>query len=413
MQYILPRLPYHEGDPFCMKSLEDAVDAIRSLHVCDTIHICPDQNKFTYVQQPILLKLTPDDPFEIRCRFGIAQVSNNFTFRPGTTYAVGGSFIYKNPFRRADQVRFDMDFTRFEHTTAAEYIFPLKTKLPLSGLIKVYDALYQQPLFPGSDQSLYTIIQRGFLTGINLGYKSLTVGLNYGIEWATLTNVCGVCACALDFQPTLLNTNIPSFIIEPTLLAHYENDRFNPWLGSTTLVSMKGVLPLYTRQASTGFIRFLIEQSGFVRLSSAIVLAGRVRMGHVFNQCFRAILPPDRFYLGGAFSVRGYDSDLVPPLSLVEHGNCCVLVPRGGRSMVNLNAELRFEVGRYMILALFQDVGALASDGRADMHWVAATGGGIRFKSPIGIVRFDVGFKWKTAKHESCCAWFLTLGNPF
>gem|GEM_PF-3165183 len=410
ISYILPRLPYKEGEPFCMKSLEEAAEAIRALHICDTIQIYPDQNQSEI--KPILLKITPDDPFEIRARFGIAQVSNNFTFRPGTTYAVGGSFMYKNPFGHADQLSFNMDFTRFEHTTVAEYLFPLKTKLPLNGLIKAYDSVYQQPLFPGSDQSLYTIIQRGFLAGLTLNYKSLTAGLNYGIEWATITDVCSVCACALDFQPSLINTNIPSFIIEPTVLAHYENDHFNPWISSTTLLSIKGVMPLYTRQAATGFVRFLVEQSGSVRVSPTITFAGRVRMGHVFNQFFRAILPPERFYLGGAFSVRGYESDLVPPLSLVNHDNCCVLVPRGGRSMINMNAELRFEVGRYMILAIFQDVGAL-SDGLTDMHWVAATGGGIRFKTPIGIVRFDVGFKWKTLTHESCCAWFLTLGNPF
>lgn len=413
MDYIMPRLPYKEGQPFCLKAVEQAADAVRSLQVCDTITIYPDQEAGAYGPLPVVLKLTPDDPFEIRCRFGIAQVSNNFTFRPGTTYAVGGSFMYKNPFNRADQFRFDMDFTRFEHTSAVQYEFPFKTRLPLRGLIKGYDAFYQQPLFPGSDQSLYTIIQRGFLTGITLNYNSVTLGLNYGLDWAKLTNVCGVCARALDFQPTLIDTTIPSLIIESTMLCHYENDALYPWYGSTTLLSLKGALPLYTSQASTGFIRFLGEQAGFIRVAPVLCLAGRIRAGHVFNQFFRTILPPDRFYLGGAFSVRGYNNDLVPPLSLVEHGNCCVLVPRGGRSMVNLNGELRLDVGRYMTVALFQDVGALADNSLVTMHWVAATGGGIRFKTPIGIVRFDIGFKWRPLKHESCCAWFLTLGNPF
>jgi outer membrane translocation and assembly module TamA len=42
-----------------------------------------------------------------------------------------------------------------------------------------------------------------------------------------------------------------------------------------------------------------------------------------------------------------------------------------------------------------------------------AVGFGIRYKSPVGPIRFDLGFKVNPRPDESQSAWFITFGQAF
>src|SRR5690606_4104424 len=93
------------------------------------------------------------------------------------------------------------------------------------------------------------------------------------------------------------------------------------------------------------------------------------------------------------------------------------IVPRGGRSMFNTNIEVRFPIFKKMGGVIFQDFGILSSDCFTDFtphNILAATGFGARFFTPLGTLRFDIGWKWrKESKFERSYAWFLTFGQAF
>ena len=103
-----------------------------------------------------------------------------------------------------------------------------------------------------------------------------------------------------------------------------------------------------------------------------VVLANRLVIGQSFGQ-----LPPfEQYFVGGSETVRGYDVDA-----------------QLGDNQVYNNLELRYRFQKKLTLVAFIDAGR-ASGGRFanDDSVLYSIGGGVRLQTPIGPIRFDVGF---------------------
>ena len=99
----------------------------------------------------------------------------------------------------------------------------------------------------------------------------------------------------------------------------------------------------------------------------------------------------ERFYTGGESTIRGFALDSVgAPQTLTPSG-----FPRGGDAEIVLNAELRLPIRGAIGGVLFVDGGnvfARASD--LDLSQLrGSVGFGARYRSPIGPIRLDMGFK--------------------
>jgi outer membrane protein insertion porin family len=412
---FMRELQYREGETWNKKALESSLFRLRDLSLFSSIHLHPENISAPEAEKIILAKLAEDDPFELRMRAGVLGVSKNLTWREGATYKVGGSLLCKNVFDTGGQLRFDADLTKFERYLSGYYVYPWFFDMPYTTIIKAYSNRYLQPVVQGSKDKLYVAIQQGFVIGLNRKYSHSTTGLNVGFELMETSLKNRAAAEAINFSPALADVKVPYLYLEPTLVVDHLDDKIYPTLGSFTFLSAKGMIPL--SKVNDSLIKVLLEQSFFYPVYESLVAGFRCRIGHIFNQCFNQIMPPERFYLGGANSVRGYDPDFAPPLGCFESANKRKkLVPQGGKSMLNVNAELRFPLFKSISGALFQDAGVLIGDDVAAIkeQFVAATGGGIRYNTPVGPLRFDIGFKWKKRfPEDSRMAWFLTLGNAF
>lgn len=143
-----------------------------------------------------------------------------------------------------------------------------------------------------------------------------------------------------------------------------------------------------------------------------------IRVGHIFFQAFENIMPFERFYLGGAHSIRAYEADLCPPICRFTDGEGnCYVVPQGGKTVVQVNAELRFPIWNDIGGVVFQDIGTLIGQPTRKFDFsslLAATGFGLRYNTPIGSLRFDIGWKWRLSHpSDHSYAWFLSLGQAF
>ncbi len=98
-------------------------------------------------------------------------------------------------------------------------------------------------------------------------------------------------------------------------------------------------------------------------------------------------LPPDqRFYGGGSLTVRGYPYQSVGPAFLDRN-------PVGGTAVEAVGAEWRQRIGRNFGTVVFVDAGTVTANTRPFTGTPSVGfGTGLRYYTPIGPVRLDVGF---------------------
>jgi outer membrane protein insertion porin family len=164
------------------------------------------------------------------------------------------------------------------------------------------------------------------------------------------------------------------------------------------------------------FVRGTAEGSAYRELTDRWVGALAVRLGNFFrtarlDQVERYLPPEERFFAGGAASVRGFERNGLGPGVYVtdqlvrdEDGELVVpenlrprFVPTGGTAVAVANAELRFPSPVFtelMRLVVFVDAGAVGTGAIWDMgpeEWRLTPGAGLRVRTPVGPVRMDVG----------------------
>jgi len=138
------------------------------------------------------------------------------------------------------------------------------------------------------------------------------------------------------------------------------------------------------------------------------VLAGRFKIGSIIGIDTDSVPADERFYAGGAGSVRGYAYQSVGPLE----GE----VPTGGRSLLEVSGEARFKITQKLGLVAFLDGGtafdsAYPDFGEEDMLWGA--GIGLRYFTRVGPLRIDIGFPLDRRDFDNDFEVYLSLGQAF
>ena len=213
-------------------------------------------------------------------------------------------------------------------------------------------------------------------------------------------------------------------MITGAILRDTRNDVIDPDRG--TLSGVESSLSLRALGSELGFAKTLLQGFAYRRLpgdSPYIVAAGaRVGWAHGFEGLLEGgddlndVPASERFFAGGASTVRGFVLDrLGMPETINTDG-----FPEGGRGLVVTNLELRTPYWKGVGAVGFLDSGNVfqrASDIRlADLR--AAAGFGLRYRSPLGPLRVDVGFNLDpqtlpNGTRERTAVFHLSLGQAF
>jgi outer membrane protein insertion porin family len=117
----------------------------------------------------------------------------------------------------------------------------------------------------------------------------------------------------------------------------------------------------------------------------------------------------ERFFTGGASSVRGFKEKYVGPRNELNN-------PIGGNILLTLNLlELRYMFYKKISAIWFVDVGNVWANGASFQKFGLrkGLGFGLRYNSPLGILRFDYGLKLDRQKGEAPGEFYFSVGQAF
>lgn len=203
-------------------------------------------------------------------------------------------------------------------------------------------------------------------------------------------------------------------VFSGSVLRDTRNDPITPGRGA--LLSADVDLAARAIGSQQGFAKTLLQGFVYHRVDAAprVVLAGGARLGllrgfvrtvDVVDAAGRQVFVggiaqttrvedvnlSQRFFAGGSNSVRGFGLDrLAAPDLLNDDG-----VSKGGNGLLVFNAEVRTSLTRDLGIATFVDAGNVFSRVSAMRlpELRASIGAGVRYRSPIGPLRFDMGWK--------------------
>ena len=228
--------------------------------------------------------------------------------------------------------------------------------------------------------------------------------------------------------------------VSSSLIRDTRDEPLGPSRG--TLLGIDTELAARAIGSEVGFVKSFVQGFSYRRLPGrrGLVLATGARVGlaagfardvPVLDEQGDEVLGPDgapvmvpvddlpaseRFFAGGDTTVRGWGLDqLGTPETLDANG-----FPKGGNSVLVLNAELRVPVWRDVGVVAFLDGGNVFRrvEDFAVSEIRGAAGFGLRYRSPIGPLRLDLGFKLDrrplpNGDEERPTALFVSLGQAF
>jgi len=222
-------------------------------------------------------------------------------------------------------------------------------------------------------------------------YESKSVGAGVAIErplWSDrVTGSLGVAYRLAKIKPKDEEENSFGLLSLPgTIKMDYSDNLLDPTKGWR--FNFLAAPYTDTLNAGASFLKTQATATTYVRLtdSAKYVLALRGNLGSIAGTS-RADIPADeRFYAGGGGSIRGYGYQLAGPLDDQDH-------PVGGCSLIELSGELRYRMTETIGLVYFIDGGTVAENSLPSFEedLFIGTGTGLRYITPIGPLRLDIG----------------------
>jgi len=185
-----------------------------------------------------------------------------------------------------------------------------------------------------------------------------------------------------------------------------------------------GITP--TALGSSANFAKLFGQYAFYKPVHSVVFANSIRIG-LASPFAQSFVPTSQlFFSGGGTSLRGFPIDeagpqrLVPFCNVLQGQSGCVdvTVPVGGKQLFIFNSEARFPLGIMKALGgvVFYDGGNVYSAINLSNfvnNYTNTVGVGLRYATPIGPVRIDLGRNLNPVPGINPTQYYITIGQAF
>jgi outer membrane protein insertion porin family len=170
----------------------------------------------------------------------------------------------------------------------------------------------------------------------------------------------------------------------------------------------------------------MFAQFAYYKPVHSLVFANSIRLGLAAALAGSFVPTSQLFFSGGGTSLRGFPINEAGPQSIVPFCNVLqnqtgcvdVTVPLGGRQLFILNSEMRFPTKIMKALGgvIFYDGGNVYSAINFNSfvnNYSNTVGAGLRYSTPIGPIRIDIGRNLNPVPGLSSTQYFITLGQAF
>jgi outer membrane protein insertion porin family len=424
--------------PMQRQQLLEAESRLYDLNIFDWSSVGPRKPITDQTDEMALVKVHEAKRNEVTYGFGF-EVSHRGGNIPTGTVALpgGGGSIGLNGYQIApSQETFAsprglIEFTRRNMRGLGETI---GTSLLLSRLDQKFLSTYGQSHFIGTQwQSLSSFsLER---TSENPLFTASLGDLAFQVEKLLSRKSNTRLQLRYDFNKTILaHVIIPQLVLpqdmnvrlstfSATLIRDTRDKPLDAHRGSFATVNL-GITP--TALGSSANFAKLFGQYAYYQPFHSVVFANSVRVG-LASPFVGSFVPTSQlFFSGGGTSLRGFPIDeagpqrLVPFCNVLQGQNGCVdiTVPVGGKQLFIFNSEARFPLGIMKALGgvIFYDGGNV--DSAINLHnfvtnYTNTVGIGLRYSTPIGPVRFDIGKNVNPVPGINPTQYYITIGQAF
>ena len=249
---------------------------------------------------------------------------------------------------------------------------------------------------------------------------TLAYDLSYGRTEAQPALFCSVLNRCTPQDIAIFQSTRRIGVIGANLTRDRTDNPLDPRGGSFARLSLRHASPATASDSAFRFSTAVVDAALYRPLSGAVTLALRLQLGTVFGSNESLVPPQERLYAGGPTTVRGFRQNELGPIAYVMNDaprqlpltdstftlettpgdQPLRIVPVGGNTVAVANAELRVRspfLPTLLQWTFFADAGQVWSRGSAEASLRDATlrvtpGLGVRFFSPIGVIRLDFGY---------------------
>jgi outer membrane protein insertion porin family len=424
--------------PMRREQLLEAESRLYDLSIFDWSSVGPRKPITDQMDEMALVKVHEARRNEITYGFGF-EVSHRGGNIPSGTVALpgGGGTVGLNGFQIAPSQstfaspRGTLQFTRHNMRGLGE---TASASILASRLDYRLLTAYAQPHFFGSQWSSLS----SFLLERNSENPLFTAALG-DISFQVERLISRKHNTRLQFRYDFNKTALSHILVPDLVLAQDRNVHLSTFSG--TLIHDTRDKPLDAHRGIFGTVNLgvtptaLGSSANFVKLFGqfaqyqpfhSIVFANSIRLGLATPFAGSFVPTSQLFFSGGGTSLRGFPIDeagpqrLVPFCNVLKGQSGCVniTVPVGGKQLFILNSEARFPLKIMKALGgvVFYDGGnvysAINLRNFVD-NYTNTVGIGLRYSTPIGPVRFDIGRNLNPVPGINPLQYYITIGQAF
>ncbi|HVR40205.1 MAG TPA: POTRA domain-containing protein, partial [Thermoanaerobaculia bacterium] len=439
-EVVLRTADIEKGDPFSYARILEAQRDLYRIGIFQRVDVQPEQTGTTVGDRDVVIQVEEGKNLTVTGALGLRrqQIGNDQVTEP----RVAAAIAHRNLFGTGRYLGLETVFSREEREAFLTFREPFVGRWNVPIQVTAFQT--DDKTRPGTH-----IQQRGlFVEASKVARLRTRWSARYEYKLSkckkeTVDDICSLVEQGLpvaDLDRSLLNIQISS--VTPTFFWDTRDDIVDPHRGFFTSASVEYAFPFI--RADANFTKEFVQGAYYYAISprNVVALSGRVGLIQPLGMDEKglplAVPLSERFTAGGDTSHRGFPLDLLGTLCLDEKdfkdGKCeptlfrtsgDEVLPLGGNGLLILNAEYRFPIFGTLGGAFFADAGNVYAGSTIDLDRLRyGLGFGLRYLSPVGPLRFDIGWPLQRrvtkvdefgnpTERERAFSYFITLGYAF